>query len=60
MKVLFVLGGFPEVSESFIINQIAGLIAEGVDVKILAYDIGGHKEAYSGLYSSLNLSQKTF
>ena len=36
MKVLFLLGTFPEISQTFILNQITGLIDLGVDVRILA------------------------
>ena len=36
MKVLFLLIHFPKLSETFILNQITGLIDRGYDVKILA------------------------
>lgn len=36
IKVLFLLHEFPKISETFILNQITGLIDLGVDVKILA------------------------
>ena len=36
MKVLFVVSTFPALSETFILNQITGLIDEGHDVEIVA------------------------
>jgi colanic acid/amylovoran biosynthesis glycosyltransferase len=36
MNVAFVVGGFPSLSETFILNQITGLLAQGVGVEIFA------------------------
>ncbi len=36
MKVLFLLIHFPKLSETFILNQVTGLIDRGLDVEILA------------------------
>ncbi len=36
MRVLFVVGEFPAVSETFVLDQITGLIDRGVDVAVLA------------------------
>ena len=36
MKMLYILNNFPKISETFVINQIAGLIDNGIDIKILA------------------------
>ncbi len=36
MRVAFVVGGFPETSETFILDQMTGLIDRGHDVTILA------------------------
>jgi len=36
MNVVFLVSHFPELSEQFIINQIIGLIDEGVDVSIIS------------------------
>ena len=36
MKILFVVGQFPKLSETFILNQITGLIDQGHQVDILA------------------------
>lgn len=40
MKVTFFLNQFPVVSETFVINQIIGLIKQGVDVNIIATSKG--------------------
>ncbi|SDS29289.1 colanic acid/amylovoran biosynthesis glycosyltransferase [Paenibacillaceae bacterium GAS479] len=37
MKIAFIVGEFPAISETFIINQITGLIDRGNNVKIFAY-----------------------
>lgn len=36
MKILFVVGQFPKLSETFVLNQITGLIDQGHEVEILA------------------------
>lgn len=36
MKIAFILGGFPKLSETFILNQITGLIERGHEVEIYA------------------------
>ncbi len=35
-KIVFLLGEFPKMTETFILNQITGLIDEGCDLKIIA------------------------
>lgn len=35
MKIAYIVGGFPAISETFIVNQIAGMVARGEDVDIL-------------------------
>ena len=37
MKVLYVLANFPKLSESFILNELAALQAQGVDVEVVAF-----------------------
>ena len=37
MKIVFILNEFPVLSETFVINQIIGLIKLGHDVDILAF-----------------------
>lgn len=46
MKVAFVLGVFPTISETFIVNQIVALIDEGVDIKIFAFNKGEFKKVH--------------
>lgn len=58
MRVLFVLGSFPELSESFIINQIVSLIDLGVEVDIFSYNIGKNRKAYSALVEKYKLVEK--
>tara|TARA_Y100000034_G_scaffold122391_1_gene167783 strand:+ start:4044 stop:4493 length:450 start_codon:yes stop_codon:yes gene_type:complete len=36
LKIMYLTGIFPKVSEAFIVNQITGLIDEGFDVDILS------------------------
>lgn len=43
MKVAFVVGEFPSVSETFIINQVADLLDRGIDVEIFSFRKGGEK-----------------
>ena len=44
MKIAFIVGGFPAVSETFILNQITGLIDAGCDITIFAeFDPGDTK-----------------
>ena len=40
LRVAFVVGRFPVLSEVFIINQIADLIDRGVDVEVFAFETG--------------------
>jgi colanic acid/amylovoran biosynthesis glycosyltransferase len=46
MKIAFLIGGFPRISETFILSQITGLIDLGCDVKIIAEIRGGSNEAH--------------
>ena len=36
MKIAFIVSGFPTLSETFILNQITGLLDLGHDVEIFA------------------------
>ncbi len=36
MKIAFIVGGFPKISETFILNQITGLVDLGHDVRVFA------------------------
>lgn len=37
MKVAYVVSGFPKLSESFVLNEITGLLDRGHDVRVLSY-----------------------
>ncbi|MCC7538461.1 MAG: colanic acid biosynthesis glycosyltransferase WcaL, partial [Deltaproteobacteria bacterium] len=41
MRIAVVLGGFPNLSETFILDQITGLIDRGHDVHVFGYPPGG-------------------
>jgi colanic acid/amylovoran biosynthesis glycosyltransferase len=45
MKIAFVLTEFPSISETFILEQIIGLLKRGHDVEIFAKQKGNHSEA---------------
>jgi colanic acid/amylovoran biosynthesis glycosyltransferase len=47
MKIAFILSAFPALSETFILNQITGLIDLGHDVKIFALINPGEKKVHS-------------
>ena len=40
MKIAFVVGNFPVISETFILNQITGLIDMGHEVDIFSFSRG--------------------
>lgn len=40
MRIAFVVGNFPVISQTFILNQITGLIDLGHDVRVFSYDRG--------------------
>lgn len=46
MRIAFVLGTFPSLSETFVLNQITGLIDRGHEVDIYAEQPGGPSEAH--------------
>lgn len=58
MRVAFVAGKFPLVSEVFIINQVADLIERGVDVEIFAFERGTH-EHISPRFAKHRMSERT-
>jgi len=47
MKIAFIVGGFPSISETFILNQITGLIGRGHDVEIFAITNPKNKKVHS-------------
>ena len=56
-KIAFIVKGFPVVSETFIINQVADLIDRGFEVEIFAFE-KGDKENISQRYYKYNMSDK--
>ena len=58
MKVAFVVGRFPVLSETFIINQVADLIDKGVDVEVFTFEPGSEKFA-SNRYTAYKMSERT-
>jgi colanic acid/amylovoran biosynthesis glycosyltransferase len=47
MKLAFIVGGFPSISETFILNQITGLIGRGNDIEIFAITNPKNKKVHS-------------
>ncbi|WP_163654767.1 glycosyltransferase [Listeria sp. PSOL-1] len=60
MKVLFFISSFPKLSETFILNQITGLIDQGVDVEILAWEKARNTENHARVESYQLLEKTTF
>ena len=58
LRVAFVVGVFPVISETFIINQIADLLDRGVDVEVFAFEKGGG-ECISSRYAEYRMSERT-
>ncbi len=56
-KVAFIVGMFPVVSETFIINQVADLIDRGVDVQVFSFR-RGDDEYVSERYTKYGLSER--
>ncbi len=59
LKIAFVLGVFPAISETFIINQITDLKDKGIDVEIFSLKKGS-QESISERYYKYNISTKTY
>lgn len=49
MKIAFIIGAFPTLSETFILNQITGLIDMGQDVEIFAQTNPRNKKVHSDI-----------
>jgi len=49
MKIAFIIGAFPTLSETFILNQITGLIDMGQDVDICAQFYSNEKKMHSDI-----------
>ena len=56
-KIAFIVGVFPAVSETFIINQVADLQERGIDVEIFSFKRGG-KEGISRRFFEYNMAEK--
>ena len=61
MKVAFLVGKFPVLSESFILNQISGLLDRGHEVDIYALDgPSGHTSKVHPIVEKYNLLEHTY
>lgn len=59
MKIAFVVGYFPKVSETFIIDQACDLIDRGIEVTIYAFNKGRDMDNISERYFSYKLDERT-
>jgi colanic acid/amylovoran biosynthesis glycosyltransferase len=59
-RILFVMGFFPVLSETFILNQITGLIDRGYDVRIHAFNQGVQETIHPDIYTYDLLSRTTY
>jgi colanic acid/amylovoran biosynthesis glycosyltransferase len=50
MKIAFIVSVFPRLSETFILDQITGLLDMGHDVKIFAYNNPGETKVHQDVY----------
>ncbi len=58
MKIAFIVGGFPCLSETFILNQITALISSGHEVEIVALENPEERKIHPDV-DKYNLIQKT-
>ncbi|PIN91697.1 colanic acid biosynthesis glycosyltransferase WcaL [Candidatus Pacearchaeota archaeon CG10_big_fil_rev_8_21_14_0_10_31_9] len=58
MKIVFLVGEFPKMTETFILNQITGLIDEGYDLKIVSLNKSKDTEIAEEV-KKYNLLEKT-
>lgn len=58
MKIAFLVGEFPTVSQTFVLNQIVGLLDLGHDVQVFASKSGGSSKIHDN-YKKYDLSRKT-
>ena len=59
MKIAFIVNTFPSLSETFILNQIVGLIEEGHDVEIYAEESEESDKVHPDI-KKYNLLSKTY
>lgn len=57
MRVAFLLGAFPVISETFILNQITGLLDLGVDVEVFTLCISKEKKVHPDIEKYRLISQ---
>ena len=61
MKVAFLVGRFPELSEAYIVNQITGLLARGHEVDIYALSgFSGETKVHPDVAKYKLLSRTTY
>lgn len=60
MKIAFVVNGFPKVSETFIIDQITGLIDRGHEIEIFAREDPMEKQIHDAIKEYDLLSKTTY
>lgn len=58
VRIAFILGRFPAISQPFIIDQIADLLDRGVDVQVLAFERGS-PEHISPRYERYRMAART-
>lgn len=58
LKLAFIIGQFPAVSETFIINQVADLADKGIEVEIFSFK-KGNKENISQRFYDYKMAEKT-
>lgn len=59
MKIAFIVGMFPSLSETFILNQITGLMELGHDVDIFAINKSNEKKRHN-IINELNLMDRVY
>jgi colanic acid/amylovoran biosynthesis glycosyltransferase len=57
MKIAFIVGGFPTLSETFILNQITGLLDLGCDIEIFAVSKNNERRVHPDI-EKYNLLEK--
>lgn len=60
MKIAFILGSFPILSETFILSQITGLLDRGIHVDIFARGVGEDKVIHPDVYKYDLLSRTNY
>jgi colanic acid/amylovoran biosynthesis glycosyltransferase len=58
MKVAFIVSSFPKLSETFVLDQITGLIDRGCDVHVFAGDDPGESQVHSD-FTKYDLGNRT-